>query len=225
MKKSILRLLLVAIVSIGITLPVWQIASAGTGDDEDTGKLLEADSPLGGMLDLLNCDDGGIATWKKSMLTFKIDNAAGDDAKAIDAVRAGVLVWNKANGPYTLSEVVSGKADITITTVEELRTPTTIGNADGVCKKGVNGFSTMSISLKLDKLPLIGVKNLAAHETGHALGLGHSDRTGDLMSPSYEKFIDGLLSVCPSNLDVQGLTSKQDPTKILPVLWLMLPIC
>jgi hypothetical protein len=81
------------------------------------------------------------------------------------------------------------------------------------------------IDLGVSGLGGAGLRNLTAHETGHALGLGHADRTGDLMDPTYQKYLDGALLICPSNLDVGGLSSRTDPYRILPALWLALPTC
>src|SRR4051812_25023270 len=78
---------------------------AGWGDEENTGGLLAKSSLLGENVDIENCDDGALATWKKSNLTYKIVNTAKVDDKTLARVRSGVEEWNKAKSPYHVSEV------------------------------------------------------------------------------------------------------------------------
>ena len=53
-----------------------------------------------------------------------------------------------------------------------------------------------------------GVKNLAAHEMGHSIGLGHTiDKNEDLMGPSLDASERKNLT-CPSNLDKDALKAS-----------------
>jgi len=222
MKATILRVIFASLIASAILTA----SSAYAGwDDEGKGGLLQATSPLGGSINLWNCDDGAIAKWNHSNLTFKIVNSAGAQKQAVESLRAGVLEWNRVKGPYALSEVTSGKADITISIVATLGSPDRLGTAYSQCVSGRTGTQWAKIEVVLTGLPAAGIQNLGAHETGHALGLGHSDQTGDLMDPHYQKFVDGAVLICPSNLDVGALKATRNPYRISPLLWLALPIC
>ena len=62
------------------------------------------------------------------------------------------------------------------------------------------------------------MQNVALHELGHSLGLGHSNYTGDLMYAVYTMGIHRLKSI--STLDVYGVATlfawETNSTDILP---------
>jgi hypothetical protein len=62
------------------------------------------------------------------------------------------------------------------------------------------------------------MQNIALHEIGHSLGLGHSNYTGDLMYPTYSM---GSSAEAVSTLDVYGVAMifgwVTNPSSILPV--------
>lgn len=64
----------------------------------------------------------------------------------------------------------------------------------------------------------IGAQNLAAHEFGHTLGLGprHATTEADLMNGGNDNYAKSWLLrvICPSNLDVGGLTAEVSPYSV-----------
>ena len=227
MKKFFGRIafsMVAALVLLGASDLNLPTAHAGPGDDQGTGSIL-GNLSLKTTLELLQCDDGANKTWKTSKLTYRIVNNTGADTTTLNAVRAGVQAWAKSGAPYKFTEVTTGQADITINLVAALDSPRTIGETESTCRTGREGITSAAISLKLAGLSPIGVKNLTAHETGHALGLGHTDRLADLMGPTFDTVVSNLVPNCPSNLDIGALSAKTDTYAVNALLWLMVPVC
>ena len=179
------------------------------------------DPPAGNAgIDLINCSEGIIATWgAKTNLTFKITDISGVGANIVDAVRAGVLEWSVVQTTYTLNEITSGTPDVNIDLFNKIVPGKILGAAD-VCSTSSGGvIQSVDISIGVKGLGEIGTQNVSAHEFGHALGLGHSDKGGDLMGARFERREEGKRIVCPSNLDVGGLTSSADPHTIPDANW------
>lgn len=162
-------------------------------------------------IDLINCSNGGIAKWHKPVLTFDIIDVAGLGSEVVQAVRSGVIEWNKVQNVYSLQETTEGNADITIEVFLKLTPGFILGAASVNCVNEVEGIQGVGIDLGVKGLKLTGVRNLTAHEVGHGLGLDHADKEGDLMDPRFEKNEEGKRLVCPSNLDVGGLPAGTDP--------------
>jgi hypothetical protein len=182
--------------------------------------------PVGGnvFIDLINCDDTSIATWKGSpTVTFRIDNASGARDDVIQAVREGTLRWNSVPNPYNLVETTGAAADIVIGVYNKIVPGYILGFSAVTCSSGSAGIQSVDIALGVKGLSLTGVKNLAAHEVGHGLGLGHTDSLadsmGDLMGARFEQKEEGKQKVCPSNLNTGGLTSSVDPYIIPAANW------
>jgi hypothetical protein len=163
-------------------------------------------------IDLVTCNNGDIAKWDKSNLKYFIDNSANAKSSVIDAIRKGVEEWNDAGqSKYTLSETNTiSKADITINTVLRISPRFVLGATDVNCASDVKGITHATMFVRTKGLSLTIIQNIAAHETGHALGLGHSKLSQDLMFPSFDRQ-EVLNLVCPSNLDVGGLTASSSP--------------
>jgi Matrixin len=173
-------------------------------------------------IDLLNCDDGTLAKWSAHRITFQIVDVSGVGAAVVQAVRDGVLRWNSVQNVYDLQESTSGTADITIRLFFKIVPGYILGVATVNCPEN-SDIQSVEILLGVRGLNLIGVANLAAHEVGHGLGLGHASRTGDLMDPQFERRTEAKRTVCPSNLDVGGLSATTDPYSILTQAWQELP--
>jgi len=184
----------------------------GNGDDD-----------LNGSIDLIVCDDKtSIAKWRdgaglQSMVTYNITaNLPGLKNNVVPAVQAGVLEWEITAGadpasPYGLMEV-PGNADVSIRLVKTIAPGTILGFADVDCP-GPGGIQGVEIVLGIKGLKVNGIRNLAAHEFGHALGDGHSDRNDDLMGPSLDQTERKNL-LCISNLDIEALVHTTTPYQV-----------
>src|SRR5262245_26883358 len=117
-----------AFFSAGVAHADWDWDGIGTGS---VGLVRPTNAAS---VELQKCDDGKVATWKKSRLTYSISNSLGLDLYLVDSVRSGVQVWNNVASPYSLTEVRSG-GDITIEVVP-LVGLTKLGGANVICKKG-----------------------------------------------------------------------------------------
>ena len=143
-------------------------------------------------------------TWGRKLtngtLTYKI---IGGDALAHQAVRNAVNLWNAELKDIKLTETLSNvKADIEVnfnptaqkihasvgdmtTSAGQMLTAVTAGQS--VDNFDANGFITnvrISISRSAfgNTLSLSKIEQLTEHEIGHALGIGHANFNGDLMS-------------------------------------------
>ena len=90
---------------------------------------------------------------------------------------------------------------VSIETQETLGLTTTVPNRNGTIQKATIELSSKSGPIDLTKSDQ---RDVANHEFGHALGLGHSNSTKDLMYPYYDLFSsDNAIST----LDLYGLAT------------------
>lgn len=158
-------------------------------------------------IDLTRCDDGAVARWHRGsvgIVTFKINDWVGVTDEVVSAVRQGVLQWNRAQPFYAVSEVTTGDADIVIEVFDQVL-PGIVGATKVKCENGRDGIRQAAIYLGVKAISPLGVRNMTAHEMGHALGLGHSDKSWDLMDSDLAKKGVESRAICPSNLDRGGL--------------------
>ncbi len=188
----------------------WPQCKKGGGNGDD----------LNGSIDLIVCGDGSLAKWREgaelqSVVTYNITaNLPGLKNNVVPAVVAGVEEWTitgeaDTDSPYTLQRVFVGNADVSIRLVKTIAPGTILGFADVDCP-GPGGIQGVEIVLGIKGLKVNGIKNLAAHEFGHALGDGHSDRNDDLMGPSLDQTERKNL-LCISNLDMEALVHPTTP--------------
>jgi hypothetical protein len=127
-------------------------------------------------------------------LTYSV---IGDDPTALSIVRSAVQAWDEALPDLTLTEVAPGakkrskRADIAIA-----YGPGTADGGESPHATGAQGLTTTYLNSKrmvtrveigIDGGPSPvnagAIEQIAKHEVGHALGLGHANWDGDLMSP------------------------------------------
>jgi predicted Zn-dependent protease len=179
---------------VAISLVVLVVAVIGLG----VGRV-EASS-----LDLL-----GVG-WAKSEVTVLINASRGVSAQAIADVESAVADWSGLSGAPQLT-LVSGVRTADIVIHMKVGGGSVLGHA---LPKTLTPFSCAlkSVSIQLSGRAFglsfsdVGTQNVARHELGHALGLGHSDDPEDLMYAAAESSeIFGETNVPISACDRRGL--------------------
>jgi len=158
--------------------------------------------------------------WDHDPLTVSINVASGNiDPSAIDLAKSAIKDWQDriragagiSNVPYNSApfgiRYVSSSADIAITLIERaesvLGTTTAYYRLGKIVRADVVIATKSARGLALDKAD---IQNVAAHEFGHALGLGHSTVYGDVMYGSYD-FISTSRVIHPSTCDIDRILS------------------
>ncbi len=154
--------------------------------------------------------------WNKSEVTVLIKAGKGVTPQAVNDVEVAIKDWDdvlsKIKGAPRLSLVDGVKvksADIVIHM--KVGGGTVLGYA---LSKTVNPFSCVlkSVNIQLsgkvfgERFSSNGTQNVARHELGHALGLGHSSDSNDLMYPTLDfSEITGVDEVLISDCDKEGI--------------------
>jgi hypothetical protein len=120
--------------------------------------------------------------WGDSLVNGSLEySLKGPDQATVEVMRTAVRAWDIALGQLSLREVAPGREDVAITFVEGAGR--TEGEAITSFTRG--GFiRRVDITIKGARAPANagGVEQITKHEFGHALGLGHANFDGDLMS-------------------------------------------
>jgi hypothetical protein len=143
------------------------------------------------------------------VLTYSV---TGDDPTALSILRSAVQAWDETLPELTLTEVAPGgkkrsnKADIAI-----VYGPGTADGGESPHASGTQGITTTylnsrrmvtRVEIGIDGGPSPvnagAVEQIAKHEVGHALGLGHANWDGDLMSPLVQP-TPGPIPLCDIN--------------------------
>jgi hypothetical protein len=162
-------------------LLVFMLATGGWWAAD--GKAMAADS--GGRAVAICCAWG--SKLSDGVLTYSV---AGDDQTALSIIRSAVQAWDDALPDVTLTEV-SSKPDITVHfgpgAADGGESPGGTG-ARGLTTTYLNGRRlVLRVDVGIDGGPppvnAGAIEQIAKHEIGHALGIGHANWDGDLMSP------------------------------------------
>jgi len=142
-------------------------------------------------------------------------------AVVIDALNAWINYLNEkvgsSNFAYVLKDTLAKRetADITITLKKNTGTilgSTSIWSSGGVITKVEITLATQNaLGLPLDEGDVF---TIAAHELGHAWGLGHSNDNGeepiDLMAPTFDFTGSNNVKILPSDLDLNAVLAIYD---------------
>ena len=135
--------------------------------------------------------------WGNRLSDGELTYSVAGDPTAVSIVRSAIQAWDEALPELKLTEVApngkrrSQKADITIVygpgTADGGETPHPTG-AQGHTTTNLNSRRMVTrVQIGIDGGPEPvhqgAIEEIAKHEVGHALGLGHANWDGDLMSP------------------------------------------
>ena len=133
--------------------------------------------------------------WHKKNLTYRITKYSSHMKRNIveQEIAKAFRVWSRVS-PLNFEHKTSGKADIELRFVRGLHSDGVFDGPSGVLAHAASPTSGGDVcfddaepwSVKL-KGTSVNLWDVASHELGHSLGLGHSNARNSLMAPFYSK--------------------------------------
>ena len=150
------------------------------------GEARAADGDGGGRAVAICCAWGNKLS--DGVLTYSV---SGSDQTALSIIRGAVEAWDDALPDLKMTEVTGGKPDIAFTygpgAADGGESPGGTG-ARGLTTTYLNGRRlVLRVEIGIDGGPAPvnagAIEEIAKHEFGHAMGIGHANWDNDLMSP------------------------------------------